>query len=117
MNIHENLYKTMKVLRWQEANMESSKGFYRGSRSYLKSLKLSHPEIHENPWKSIKVDEIYGNLKKTEKIYEMWWKSSDDRKPAWNRAKVSVGAAGRTLRPDQVVSTHAPKSMTIFENL
>ena len=25
------------------------------------------------------------------------WKSSDDKKPAWNRAKVSIGAAGRSL--------------------
>ena len=27
----------------------------------------------------------------------MRWKSSEDEKPAWNRAKVPIGAAGRAL--------------------
>ena len=30
-------------------------------------------------------------------IYEIRWESSEDKKPAWNRAKVSMGAAGRLL--------------------
>ena len=106
----------MKVLRWQEASLESSKGFYRGSRSYLKSVRHPYPEIHEihqNLWKSRKID---GNLKKTKKIYEIQWKSSDDKKSAWNRAKVSIGAAGPIL---SAVSIHAPKfrkSSKIYEN-
>ena len=33
--------------------------------------------------------------------------SSDDKKPAWNRAKVFIGAAGRSLRPHKA----APESM------
>ena len=32
---HENLCKTLEVVRGQEASLESSKRFYRGSRSYL----------------------------------------------------------------------------------
>ena len=42
-------------------------------------------KIHENPWKSMIIS-------------RKRWKSSDDKKPAWNRAKVSIGAAGRFLR-------------------
>ena len=64
MKIYENLYKTMKVLRWQEANMESSKGFYRGSRSYLKAVRHPYPEsmkIQQNLWKSMEIVEIYEN--------------------------------------------------------
>ena len=44
-------------------------------------------------------------------------KSSEDKKPAWNRAKVSIETAAMALRLDHVLSTHAPKSMQIYENL
>ena len=66
----------MKVLRWQEASLESSKGFYRGSRSYLKYLKASIPR---NTWKSIK---NHKNLWKSMKTCIKRWMSSDDKKPA-----------------------------------
>ena len=49
---------------------------------YIKSTK-----IYENRWKSYK----------SMKINRKLWKSSDDKKPAWNRAKVSIGAAGPIL--------------------
>ena len=61
-------------------------------------------KIYENPWKSMII-----NRKR--------WKSSDDKKPAWNRAKVSIGAAGWTLPSYTVVNIHARKSMKIHENL
>ena len=76
----------MKVLRWQEASLESSRGFYKGSRLSLKAPGTHTPKymkIHENPWKSMK---IYGNPWKSMIINRKRWKSSDDKKPAWNRA-------------------------------
>ena len=85
MKIHDNQQKTMKILRWQEASLESSKGFYMGSRLSLTVLKIharksmkiyenlwKSMKIHENPWKSMK---IYENLWKSMKIYENLWKS------------------------------------------
>ena len=47
-------------------------------------------------------------------IYKIRWKSSDDKKPAWNRAKVSIGAAGPALSS---LSIHTPKYMKIHKNL
>ena len=44
-----------------------------------------------------------GNLKKTQKL----WKSSEDRKPAWNRAKVSIG---------QRVEAH-PQKQLVFPSM
>ena len=59
MKINENLINTMKVLRGQEASLESSKALYRGSRLALtdatptlrKSIK-----IKENLWESMKYE-------------------------------------------------------------
>ena len=107
----------MKVLRWQEASLESSKGFYRGSRLDLTVLyrcKHSCSEIHENPCKSMK---IYENQWNSIIINRKQWKSSDDKKPAWNRAKISIGAAGCSLPLYTVVNIHARKSMKIHEKL
>ena len=62
----------MKVLRWQEASLESSKGFYRGSRLALQAARALYPEImknNKNSWKSMKID---GNLWKTMKIIPYW---------------------------------------------
>ena len=61
--------------------------------------------------KSFKSNE---NQCKFMKIDRKLWKSSDDKKPTWNRAKVSIGAAGRILSP---LSTHTPKYMKIYQNL
>ena len=77
MRINENLWNTMKVLRRQEASLELSKVFYRGSRSShtvqsihdLKSMK-----IYKNQWKSLEIH------KKTMKMH-MRRKSSEDKKP------------------------------------
>ena len=64
-------------------------------------------KICENPWKSMKID-------------RKRWKSSDDKKPAWNRAKVSIGAAGCSLssfkHPYPEISENPPKSMKIYGN-
>ena len=81
LNIYENLWNTMKVLRGHEASLESSKGFYKGSMSIHTDYHLCS-QIYENLWKS-KV--IYGNpwkAMKIAKIYEKKRKSSEDKKPA-----------------------------------
>ena len=47
----------MKVLRWQEASLESSKGFYKGSRLSLTVVRFharKSMKMHENPLKSMK---------------------------------------------------------------
>ena len=74
-------------------------------QSYLKSVRHPYPEIYENPLKSMK---IYENQWKSMKIDRKRCKSSDDKKPALNRAKVSIGAAGPPLRP---LGIHTPKYM------
>ena len=48
----------------------------------------SIPEIHEHLWKSFHIYQKNPNT----------MKSSEDKKPAWNRAKDSTGAAGRFLQ-------------------
>ena len=53
---------TMKVFRRQEAKLESSKGFYRGSRSYL-----NRSQIYETQ-KTIKSMKFYEDLQKSMKI-------------------------------------------------
>ena len=86
---------TLKVLRGQESSLESSKGLYRGSSSYLTGLSIHAP-------KSMK---IYKGLKKSVKTnyeihemrsYEIRWKSLEDKQRAWNRAQVYIGAAAPT---------------------
>ena len=82
----------MKVLRWQEASLKSSKGFYRASRSFLKSLRHPHPEIHEHPSKSMK-------------IYENLWKSiGNGESPQMTR--IQPGIEQRFLQGQQVVLYH-----------
>ena len=46
------------------------------------------------------------------KIDRKRWKSSDDKKPAWNRAKVSIKAAGWAL---SLLGIHTPKYMNIHQ--
>ena len=78
----------MNVLRGQEASLEPSKHFYKGSKSFH-TVQTSHDprsmkiKIIGNPLKSVEIDE---NLKKIE--YD---KSSEVKKPAWSRANVSIG--------------------------
>ena len=80
----------MEVFRGREASLESSKGSYRGSRS-----SFTIPKIHtRNQWKSMWIHE---NLKKIIKLIEIRWKSSEDKKLAWKRANVCIGAASRPL--------------------
>ena len=97
LEIHENLSKSMeilehtgmvwnpmKVVRGQEASLESSKGFYKGSKSNLTDV----TPMLRNPWKSTKIYEMRWKSSEDKR-----WKSSEDKKPAWNRAKASIGAA------------------------
>ena len=95
----------MKVLRWQEASLESSKGFYRGSRSCLKSLKHSYPEIHENLLKTMRIYENLENL--TMKVLR-WQETSLESSKGFYRGSRSYLT---------VVNNHARKSMKIHENL
>ena len=44
MEIYENLQNTMKVLRGQEANLESTKDLLRGSRRGLAGLSIQAPK-------------------------------------------------------------------------
>ena len=46
------------------------------------------------------------------KICEIRWKSSEDKKPARKRVKVSIGAAGRHLPASKI---HVPKFMKIYK--
>ena len=50
MKTHENSRNTMRVIRGQEASLESSKGFYRGSRS-------AHTVLTTHASKSMEIDE------------------------------------------------------------
>ena len=43
--IHEHLWNTMNVLRRQEANLEPSRGFYRGSRLHLQKSEPTNMQM------------------------------------------------------------------------
>ena len=63
----------MKVIRGQEARLESSKGFYRGSRSLIHVLSTHDPKfmkIYQNEWESTKSFELFEKLKKSLKLRE-----------------------------------------------
>ena len=71
INIHkicENLWNTMKVFRWQEASLDSSRGFYGGSRSPRTGVKDPCP-------KSIKITEIHRNPLISMNMLENLWNS------------------------------------------
>ena len=74
MQIYEHVINTMKVFRGQEASLESSRVFYKGSKSNLAIGKIMTPdaqksiEIFENVWKPMRINE---NLWKSVKVYEM----------------------------------------------
>ena len=58
----ENLYNTIKALRWQEASLETSKGFYKGSES-------NHTVQTPHAPKTTKILKIYEDLKESTKTY------------------------------------------------
>ena len=61
----------MKVLRGQEANLESRKGFCKGNRSFVSYLcQTSMPRIHENLYKLAEFHETYVNPSTTLKYDE-----------------------------------------------
>ena len=87
----------MKVLRGQEACSESNKGSLGPASRLLRVLPgFEHPcsEIHANLWKYMKCMKCM----KFMKIQEIQWRFSEDKKPAWNRAKVSRGPTSRLWR-------------------
>ena len=98
IKIHENQWDPWKSMK----SLESSKGFYTGSRLFLKAgtgwQAFCH-QIHEKPSKSMKIYEINKNL----------WK-------AWNRANVSIGAAGWALRLANFLPPDPRKTIKINEN-
>ena len=112
----------MEVLRGQKASLESSEGFYWGSRSNLMRwcniLAPRTMKVRENQCQSIESDENHKHPWKSMKFYERRWKSSEDKQPTWNRAKVSVRAASRILC-DGTTSWHQEpwKSEKINANL
>ena len=68
MKIFENPRNTMEILRKQEASLEPSKGFFRGSRSYLTDVSIHVPKsmnIYENKKNIHKINE---NLRNTMKV-------------------------------------------------
>ena len=101
----------MEDLRGPEASLESSKGFSRGSKSNLNHGTRSCQVFNDPCQKSIK---ILWNVRKSMKIYKILWKSSEAKKPAWNRAKVSIGAAARLLCNGKHPDAREPT--TIYNN-
>ena len=118
IKIYENPWKSMIINRkrwkssddkkpaWNRAKVSiGAAGRTLPSYTVLDTHARKSMKIHdENPWRSMIID---GKR----------WKSSDDKKPAWSRAKVSIRAAGRFLSS---VSTHTPKFrkiMKIYKNL
>ena len=96
MKIHESIKingnprNTLEVPRGQEASLESSKGFHKGRKSSHTGASTHVPKfmkIYENPTGYIKINEMH----------EIRWKSTEDKKPTWNRAKVSKRVAGRFI--------------------
>ena len=84
----------MKVLRGQEARLESGNGFYRNSESFLSVL----PSLKDPRPKSVKIFDNLGKTYKSANIHKIQGMSSEDKKPAWDRAKVSIGAASVTFK-------------------
>ena len=90
----------MKVFRAQVSSLESSKGFYMGSKSFsiiLEHYDTSSMKIQRNLSRSLKLHENQWKSLKPVKIFEIRWKSSEDKKQTWNRAKFSIGTADRYL--------------------
>ena len=102
MKVHEidrKLWKPSddKKPAWNRAKV------YRGSKLIIKSFRHPHLEIHENLSKYVKIDEYRWksvNSKENNESHQMT--------PAWNRAKVSIEAAGWLLSP---LDIHTPKYM------
>ena len=109
----------MTVLRWQEASLESSKGFFRGSRLALKAPRHPYPEImkiHLILWKSIK---SYANWWTRMQIHEIlrnpmkvlrWREASLESSKGFNRGSCWP------LRPSSFISRNPWKSMEINNN-
>ena len=120
MKVHGNLWKTKKIyeIRWKSSEdkkpARNRAKVSIGTASRISSfLNIPRPR---NPWKSLKIYGIheklwffFENLRSTMRILR-----GQDKNPAWNRAKVFIGAAGRTL---PFLRIHAPKSMRIHKKI
>ena len=119
MKIYEHLWNTTKVLRGNEANLESSEGVVLGWQAITlgrsKSFDTHAPGIsvktHENVWKTINVDKkTITRIRIDVTIWKSWnaitiytrneirCKSSKAKRLTWNRAKVSIRVADRSLQ-------------------
>ena len=143
---HENPSSTMKVFRGREASLESSRGLYSGNQSQLEGgarfcqgLKIhamdvlevweNRSKIDENPKAKQWMSRNTWTFKKSMHIHQVRWKSSVDKKPAWNRAKVPWRATSRILTivrrpcheiyeyPEQFNFTKIWKSMTSMKSM
>ena len=93
MKMHENLWKSMDIYGKPWKSMENNE-----SHQIYENLWKSIKSHNRNTWKSIKIYKNLWKSYKSMKIDGKQWKSSDDKKPAWNRAKVFIRPAGRSLR-------------------
>ena len=87
--------------------MESSKGFCKGNRLSLSEVAGSwnsiipdpqtNNQIHEKLWTSLKIYRIIQSMKICENLRNsrQIQEKPEAKKPAWNRARASIGAAGR----------------------
>ena len=121
--INGNLWKSMKtmeVLRWQEASLESSKGFYKGIRSVLTVVRphaRTSMQIHENPSKSMQIFEINGNQKKTMKVLRWQEASLESSKGFYRGSRSYLTVARPHARKSMKIHEIPLKSMKIYENL
>ena len=87
----------MEAFRRQEASLESSEGFY-GAADRDISVVPRFKDQYADPSKKRESMKIDDNPRKSSKIFEMRRKSSESKKPAWNRATVSIRATGLTFK-------------------
>ena len=100
IKIYENPRNTMKVLR-RRSQPGIEQMFLQGQQLAPYRRQRPRPKILKNRCKSITFVKIHKNQMI---IYEISWKSSEDKRPAWNRAEV--------LQRHQLP---CPKSMKINE--
>ena len=91
VKVHEHLQKTMKIFRGWETELESSKVFYRGSKSNLNWSGRFWSHMLRNPWNSWKALQIFNNLWQINEIHKHSYKSVKIDVNLRNTMKVSGG--------------------------
>ena len=116
MQIHRDPWNTMRVLRRQEASLESSKGFSKGSRSNFKALDIHTPKsmkIYEIPWKSKEILQTNANLRNTMKILRGQEASLGGQEASLESSKCFYKSNTPNLK---ALDIHTPISMKIYES-